>query len=537
MPTKYPVALFAHRRAAVLTTVLDALRLAGVPRIYAYVDGSRGPGDAPGRDAVLAQLAAIDWAEVVLTARAANVGLHASIRGGLDDFFAREPAGIVIEEDIHLADGAYAWMCEALDRYAAEPGVAAVSAWTHLRCVPPDVQGPWFCGRWSVWGWGSWRRSWALMQEPAGALLQRLAREGIDAAAYGNDVVTLAQLGYWDAHFALACYGAHALTVYPPRSLADHLGVGGDATNQRGAAQWRSVPAAPLTESWTWPAAVREHPDSARLWRMASAADEGDARLGAWMRARRRLGRVVRRIRRSWSLWPDALLLRVLLWLFRARGRPAFDDEASHGSTPVRYLWNAFLERHRDAFFGRGLEIGNANTLGGIGGARMSAREVLDVVAGPGVQYVADLQAGWALPEGRFDVFVNQFTLHLLPDDRAALWHSLRVLRSEGTLFATFPCASQVAEGFDYQAHHVDVMRSYALPGVRALLAELGIDDDHVALELLGGAGAIASYLLGVPVDALPRAIVDRPDAEAPLLIAARITKPVHWKPRWSPTR
>jgi len=537
MPTRYPVALFAHRRATVLKTVLEALQLAGVPRIYAYVDGSRGPGDAPGRDAVLEQLAAIRWAEVIVTARPTNVGVYASICGGLDDFFAREPAGIVIEEDVRLAPGAYAWMCEALDRYADEARVAAVSAWAHLRFIPPHMDGPWFSGRWSVWGWGAWHRSWTLMQEPADALLQRLAREGIDAAAYGEDVVTLARAGHWDAHFALACYGARALTVYPPRNLADHLGVGGDATNQRDAAQWRSVPAAPLTEPWSWPAAVAEHPDSARLWRMAAVADAADPPHSLPARARRTLGRVVRRIRRSWPRWPDALLLRALLLLFRARGRPAFDDAASHGSTPVRYLWHAFLKRHRDAFFGRGLEIGNANTLAGIGGGRLTAREVLDVTAGPGVTHVADLQAGWALPEARFDVFVNQFTVHLLPDDRAALWHSLRVLRAEGTLFVTFPCASQVAYGFDYQDHHVDVMRSYALPGVRALLMELGIDDAHVTLETLGGAGAMAAYLLGIPVEAMPTSVVERQDTEAPLLIAARITKPVHWTPRWNPAR
>jgi hypothetical protein len=154
------------------------------------------------------------------------------------------------------------------------------------------------------------------------------------------------------------------------------------------------------------------------------------------------------------------------------------------------------------------------------------------------VNFACDLQASWALPENAFDVFVHQFTLHVLPDDRAALWHALRTLREEGTLLATFPCESKApVAGETYGATHSFVWRHYTMAGVRALLAEVGLDEAHADLEPLGGGAATAAYLLGVPVEAMDRRALSEADPDAPLLIAARVTKPVGWAPRWSPTR
>jgi hypothetical protein len=536
MPTRYAVALFAHARPDLLAQTLAPLRQAGVPRIRAYVDGARGARDESGHTAVLALLKAIDWAQVELTERPANLGLHASIRAGLDDFFMHEPAGIVLEDDNRLADGAYDWLCAALDHYADDARVGIINAWAHRRFIPHDVEGPWWSMRWSGWGWAGWRRTWALMHEPVDALCQRLAASGIDAEAYGSDVVATARLGFWDSHLGLALYGARMHTLYPPRSLADHIGFGDAATNQHHAGAWRAVPASPVVERWEFPPDVVEHPQSRALWRTAATA-ETPAAIPLARRLRRRLAIAWHRLSRARRQWPSALALRFALALWRRRRIAAFDDSAPGVTTPVRYLWNGFLRRHRDAFFGRGLEIGDARTLAAMGGAQMTHCEVVDRVAGPGVHHVADLQAAWTLPDEGFDVFLHQFTLHLVPDERAALWHALRTVRAEGTLFVTFPCAGAAPPlGETFGATHSHVWRHYTTAGVRALLAELGIDDTHLVLEPLGGTDAFAAYLLGVPVEALDRRAVETVSSEAPLLLGARITKPVRWAPRWSPS-
>jgi len=537
MSTRHAVALFAHARPDLLAQTLAPLREAGVPRIYAYVDGPRGAADAAGHASVLAMLHAVDWAKLILVVRPTNLGLHAALRAGLDDFFAREDAGIVLEEDNRLATGAYAWMCEALDRYAGDVRVGIVNGWAHRRFIPSDAIGPWWSMRWSGWGWGAWRRTWELTREPVAGLLDRLRREGFDPASYGADVVATAERGYWDSHLGLALYGARMLTLYPPRSLADHIGFGTSATNQRHAGQWQAVAAAPLDAPWPWPAEVAEHPLSRALWlRAVDAGRPRPASRALSRRVRRRAAVAWHRLSRAWRQWPEALLLRLTLAVYRARGGTPYDDGAPRVNTPMRLLWNQFLVRHRDAFYGRGLEVGNANITTALGNGQMSRCEVVDIAPGPGVDHVADLQQAWSLPEGAFDVFLIQFTVHLIAADRATLWHALRTVRAEGTLFVNFPCAGSAPPmGERYGAEHSWVWRHYTMPGVRALLDELGIDDAHVVLEPLGGAAAIAAYLLGVPVETMDRRTIEAVDDAAPLLIGARITKPVRWTPRWSP--
>ncbi|MBX9927327.1 MAG: methyltransferase domain-containing protein, partial [Gemmatimonadaceae bacterium] len=485
-----------------------------------------------------ALLGSVRWAQVVITQRPANLGLHASLRAGLDDFFSHESAGVVIEEDIRLADGAYAWLSAGLDHYSNDATVGSLSAWTHPRVTPADATGSWWSARPACWGWASWARAWKTMAEPYDALVARCAREGIDIARNGDDAVALAARGNWDAQIAIAFYGSRLLTLYPPRSLADHLGVGGDATNQHSAGAWRAVPASPLgVDVWPWSTPV-EHPQSAELWRRAAATDAAPIASPTSRRFRRQLGALVRRVRLTITDWPRALALRFAVASLRAAGERPYEDDRPHVTTPIRHLWLRYLHQHRDAFFGRALEIGNTDIVSEIGGAQLAAAEVLDVTPGANVQYVADLERGWTLPEGRFDVFLNQYTIHLLADDRAALWHSIRVLREGGTLFVNFPCTASVPpDGFAYLDEPTHVLRWYTLPGVRALLRSIGIDDAHAVIEPLGGAGAIAAYVLNVPVEAIGREVVERVDPRAPLEIGVRITKPVGWAPAWTPPR
>ena len=230
--------------------------------------------------------------------------------------------------------------------------------------------------------------------------------------------------------------------------------------------------------------------------------------------------------------------MRLTLAIWRLRSVGAYDDQAPGVTTPMRWLWNRFLRRHRADVRGRGLELGDARMIAALGGERMTSCEVLDIAPGADVHHVADLAAAWALPDEAFDVFLNQFTIHLIADDRAALWHSLRVLRPGGTLLVNFPCAGTAPpSGATYGAEHSMVWRWYTVPHVRAMLVELGIDSAHAAIEPLGGAAAIAAYLLGVPVEAMSRRTIEAVDEDAPLLIGARVTKPASWAPRWSPTR
>jgi SAM-dependent methyltransferase len=122
--------------------------------------------------------------------------------------------------------------------------------------------------------------------------------------------------------------------------------------------------------------------------------------------------------------------------LARVRRRRALSFLARTGTqtgTPVmRYYWDRFCDLHRDVFRGKGIEIDTDATTRKYGAKDLEDVDILNIAPGDRVNVVADLCAAWNVPSDSYDIFVNQFTLHVVSDDLSALYHSLRILRPGG---------------------------------------------------------------------------------------------------------
>ena len=208
------------------------------------------------------------------------------------------------------------------------------------------------------------------------------------------------------------------------------------------------------------------------------------------------------------------------------------------GTQVVRYYWSKFLEERRMDIRGRALEIGVTGTVWHFGGDRLTSAEAIDVSASdPGVTIVADLTKAAHVPSDQFDCFVNQFTIHIIYDFRAALYHSIRLLKPGGVLLINFPCRSGypvngIPLGSGQSAH---VYWWFTPCLVEAVLAELGIDESHRLLQTYGNYFALAAYMAGIPSEELTRQELETIDPDFPLLICARIQKPLDWSPRYRP--
>lgn len=187
---------------------------------------------------------------------------------------------------------------------------------------------------------------------------------------------------------------------------------------------------------------------------------------------------------------------------------------------------------------GRALEIGVTGTVRHFGGDRLTSAEAIDVSASdPSVTIVADLTKADHVPSDQFDCFVNQFTIHIIYDFRAALYHSIRLLKPGGVLLINFPCRSGypvngIPLGSGQSAH---VYWWFTPCLVEAVLAELGIDESHRLLQTYGNYFALAAYMAGIPSEELTRQELETVDPDFPLLICARIQKPLDWSPRCRP--
>jgi SAM-dependent methyltransferase len=208
------------------------------------------------------------------------------------------------------------------------------------------------------------------------------------------------------------------------------------------------------------------------------------------------------------------------------------------GMQVVRYYWNRFLDERRMDVRGRALEIGVTGTIRHFGEDRLTSAEAIDVSASdPSVTIVADLTKADHVLADQFDCFVNQFTMHILYDFRAALYHSIRLLKPGGVLLINFPCrsgypANGIPLGSGRSAHVCWWFTPYL---VETVCAELGIDEDHRELKTYGNYFALAAYMAGIPSEELTRDELETVDPDFPLLICARIQKPDKWTPTCRP--
>ena len=203
----------------------------------------------------------------------------------------------------------------------------------------------------------------------------------------------------------------------------------------------------------------------------------------------------------------------------------------------VWYYWDAFLRTYAGDIRGSALEIGNTTTVRAHGKAAVTRATALDVAPGKGVDVVADLQRAWNVDDGTYDVFVNQFSMHVIEDDLAALFHSVRVLRPGGVLLVNFPSLSSYpSKGLSYEegGRRAFVQRWYTPAGVQRMLAQLGLAG-HSTIETFGNDVGVMACVHGLPLEVLWRSSLTPADPAHPVLVCARIVRPPQWPSAWQP--
>jgi hypothetical protein len=270
-----PVALFAYARPKLLSRTLECLRENEVPRLVVFCDGPRSEQDRPGVDAVRQMVYAIDWCDVEVVERTANLGLGPSILAGVTEMFHRHEALLVFEDDLVCVPGTYAYLSACLKHYGDDSRVMSVTGWTHPLVTPSDVvDQPYFDGRAECWVWGAWRRSWTGMDECAKSLVHRCAKAGIDEYAYGRDLVVMADeekvRNTWAVRFLFLHILRKGLCLRPPWSLVNHIGIGDDSSNAKSKdakkTWWFHENIEPCPSIPTrWPAVI-ENAECGKLW-------------------------------------------------------------------------------------------------------------------------------------------------------------------------------------------------------------------------------------------------------------------------------
>lgn len=245
-----PVALFIYNRPDLTGRTLEALaenRLAEKTHIYVFADGARREEDKARVDQARAAVAAArGFADVTLIASQANRGLSRSILSGVSRVTAEHGRAIALEDDIVTSPHFLAYMNDALDRYAEDDRVAAISGYTPPFDEPmPET---FFQRDAECWGWATWSRAWSLFNPDGLALLAELKRRRLlrffdqDGTANYVDMLKRQIVGKndsWAVRWRASVILADKLSLYPGQSLTQNIGFDGSGTHSDGDDIWR----------------------------------------------------------------------------------------------------------------------------------------------------------------------------------------------------------------------------------------------------------------------------------------------------------
>ena len=244
------------------------------------------------------------------------------------------------------------------------------------------------------------------------------------------------------------------------------------------------------------------------------------------------LGRLLRfgsRLRTRWLRLP---LIRQLRSTQFRRLQPIGNGRL-RGTPIVRYYWDRYLQKNRSAIRGVALEIGTTYTIRSYGGQSVDQADAIDLFAhSPEVTVVADLSRADDIAADIYDCFVIQFTMHLIYDVEAALFHAVRILKPGGVLLVNFPCVDYYfPHGLDMGTGEPLYMYWWFTPiQVENILRRIGLHEADYSLEIYGNLFTRVAYQLNLPAEELTEKELDTYDAGHPLLICARVVKPANWQ-------
>ncbi len=237
-----PIALFAFNRPDHLRRTLDALAsndLAAESDLTIFCDGPRIEKEKALTDAVRAISAgATGFRSVNVVARDRNIGCADSIIAGANEMFSQHERVVVIEDDILCSPYTLRFLNAGLEKYAAEPVVFNVAAWSfppsQLPIPPGYPYDAYFTPRFNCWGWASWRDRWEKIDWAVSdytiftetACLQNTFNQG------GEDLTPMLhwqmeeKINSWAIRMDYARFRHGCLGLNPVRSYTTNIGMG-----------------------------------------------------------------------------------------------------------------------------------------------------------------------------------------------------------------------------------------------------------------------------------------------------------------------
>lgn len=239
-----PIIIFCFNRPHHLKKTLEALatnELAERSNVTVYSDGPRDDRDKNEVEACRQLLSNfVGFKSLRVVASEQNKGLAASVIAGVSAMLKVNSRLIVLEDDLITMPGFIRYMNHYLDRYENEPRVASILG--YLKPIDEKVESPFFLRGTDCWGWGTWSRSWQLFNEDGQQLLDELSKDEQLQFKFEVDGTypymrqlkeqVRGEINSWAIRWGASVFLADKLSLYPPFSLVENIGLDGTGTHQ-----------------------------------------------------------------------------------------------------------------------------------------------------------------------------------------------------------------------------------------------------------------------------------------------------------------
>jgi hypothetical protein len=230
-----PIALFVYNRLAHTVQTVEALKKnygASQSSLHVFSDGAKNDADIVSVDGVRKYVNGIKgFADVRVLEREQNLGLASSIITGVTDITSQYDRVVVLEDDIVTSPYFLTYMNDALDKYQDNEQVMHIAGYM-LPIKPKGLKETFFYRNTSCWGWGTWKRAWAKMEEDTCLLKSKFTDEmkyrfNIDGTYDSWGILErqcAGKIDSWAIRWYASVFLSDGLCLHTSRSITKNIG-------------------------------------------------------------------------------------------------------------------------------------------------------------------------------------------------------------------------------------------------------------------------------------------------------------------------
>ena len=236
-----PIAIFCYERVEHLQKLIEHLcrnHLAKESEVYFFIDGPKSD-NAKKVDLVFKYVSSLKiFKRTEIIQRDRNIGLSSSIITGVNHVLSEHGRVIVLEDDLLPAPNFLGYCNESLNRYEHCQEVGCIHGYNYP--IENQSSSCFFLRGADCWGWATWKDSWKLFDQDGQFLLKSLKKRrltrrfDLDGSYHFTKTLQNCILGKndsWAIRWHASLFLAGKLTLYPPSSLIQNIGLDSSGTH------------------------------------------------------------------------------------------------------------------------------------------------------------------------------------------------------------------------------------------------------------------------------------------------------------------